>query len=417
MKCSEHRYEFAVSAAVVAMFAAFWVIGVIVASGGLPEDPKPGLGYCVQLAVGWALVATPWAVAVRLLWRAWWAGSGARLSTIDGPARLLATAVATLPEDRRDWGAAMAAELTQVQGSSARWGFAAGCVRVALFPPRSSRVPVLVVGALTAAAGVTAGLAVGHILPAMRVFAATFVGIVGAVTILAATRSHQVRAFASGPAVSAAGLAGVTACIAVTGYFQVQHPTAAVYLPPTAAVLLATVLAGCLWLALTPPRGLTTNRLARRIAVGAAMALGGGLVVASRLGLRGVVVLEEGLCAYLILAPITLVFTGSVVAAAVGRSFRAGVQAAVWTALLGSLAVYAVGLLEALVWYRFDSSLIFAGDGVPVDAVGENLRGFAWGLVLLPFLWLPFGVIGAAVGCRSRGAPTFRPHLSENLRW
>ena len=92
-----------------------------------------------------------------------------------------------------------------------------------------------------------------------------------------------------------------------------------------------------------------------------------------------------------------VIFAGSVMAAAVGRSFRAGVQAAVWTVLLGSLAVFAVGLLEALQWYRIDSSLIFNG-AVVFGAAGDNLRSFAWGLVLLPFWWLPFGVIGEAIG-------------------
>lgn len=45
-----------------------------------------------------------------------------------------------------------------------------------------------------------------------------------------------------------------------------------------------------------------------------------------------------------------------------------------------------------------DTSLILAGDAVPLDAVGENLRNFVWALVLVPFWWLPFGVLGAAGG-------------------
>ena len=49
----------------------------------------------------------------------------------DGPAMeawrwILAAAVARMPEDRRDWGAAMLAELDQVQGSFERWRFALG---------------------------------------------------------------------------------------------------------------------------------------------------------------------------------------------------------------------------------------------------------------------------------------------------
>lgn len=69
-----------------------------------------------------------------------------------------------------------------------------------------------------------------------------------------------------------------------------------------------------------------------------------------------------------------------------------------WTDLLTGLACYAVAVSEANRWYRFDASLILAGDAVPVEAVGENLRNLIWVLLLFPFWWLPFGVIGAAIG-------------------
>ncbi len=416
MKEREHRHESVVSAAVVAVFAAFWVIGVIVASGGLPKDPKPDLGYFAQLAVGWALVATPWAVAVRMLGRARRADTAAGLTPMDGPARLLATAVATLPEYRRDWGPAMAAELVQVQGRSARWWFAAGCAWAALFPPGSDRTLVLVVATLAVVAVVTAGQAVGQILPDMQVFTMTFVGLVGALATLGLARSPRVRPPAPGLAVTASGLTGVAACIAVTADFLVQHPMAAVHFPPAAAVFLATFLAGCLWLTLAPPRGLITSRLARQIAVGTTVALGLGVGLASRLGLNHVAGFDAGLFGYLVLAPNMAIFAGSAAAAALGQSFRVGVQTAVWTALLASLAVFAIGLPEAIRWYRFEMSLIFAGDGIPIEAVGENLRGFAWGLVLLPFWWLPFGIIGAAIGRRSSDLPPIRQLLPEHPR-
>jgi hypothetical protein len=59
----------------------------------------------------------------------------------DWPHRLLAFAVRLMPEDRREWGAAMLAELDAVGGSLRRWRFATGCVRVTLFPPTSARWP------------------------------------------------------------------------------------------------------------------------------------------------------------------------------------------------------------------------------------------------------------------------------------
>jgi uncharacterized membrane protein YidH (DUF202 family) len=56
---------------------------------------------------------------------------------MDVPRLLLAAAVRRMPSDRREWGAAMLAELAQLQNTSTRWRFALGCARVALFPPRN----------------------------------------------------------------------------------------------------------------------------------------------------------------------------------------------------------------------------------------------------------------------------------------
>lgn len=51
------------------------------------------------------------------------------------PERLLAWAVRQMLTERREWGAAMLAELGQLQHPAARWQFALSCLRVALFPP------------------------------------------------------------------------------------------------------------------------------------------------------------------------------------------------------------------------------------------------------------------------------------------
>lgn len=53
----------------------------------------------------------------------------------DAPARLLAAAIRTMPEARREWGAAMLAELQHIHEPAARWQFALGSARVTLFPP------------------------------------------------------------------------------------------------------------------------------------------------------------------------------------------------------------------------------------------------------------------------------------------
>jgi hypothetical protein len=396
------RDETLLSAVVVAVFAAFWVIMFAI------SDPPEFQEQYVMSAVMVGVVATPWVIAVRLLWRAWWARAAATLSTMDGPARLLAVAVAALPDDRRDWGAAMSAELAQVRGCSSRWAFAAGCARAALFSPRSNGVPVFVVGTLAAAAVVTAGLAVGYALPALRVFAVVFVALVGASATLTVARSRRVRPTAPAPTIPAAGVVGVAASIAVTANFLVKHPAAAAHLPPTHAVLFAVVLAGCLWLALTPPSALTTSPLARGVGAGAALALGLGFFLTARLTINT----YGGPLVWVIFAPAAIFLASSALAAAVGRSFRAGVQAAVWTALVGTLLIFAISIPEAMHRYAIDGRTL--GDGEVGYPIGVNLPDAIWGLVIIPLLGLPFGVIGAAIGRRLRAAPPFRPIRSAN---
>ena len=58
------------------------------------------------------------------------------IKTRDLPRELLTFVVRRMPADRRDWGAAMLAELAQLQNPSTRWRFALGCAQVALFPPQ-----------------------------------------------------------------------------------------------------------------------------------------------------------------------------------------------------------------------------------------------------------------------------------------
>jgi len=59
------------------------------------------------------------------------------MSTLStGPQKLLDVVLRYLPEERREWGVAMRAELAHLQQPFARWQFAWGCARVALFPPR-----------------------------------------------------------------------------------------------------------------------------------------------------------------------------------------------------------------------------------------------------------------------------------------
>jgi hypothetical protein len=388
----------AASAGAAAPFAYLWILQMNNA-----RDPLT-LRARLDMAIWMAVFATPWTIASGLLWRAWWRQAGARLSTLDGPAVLLAAAAATLPEDRGDWGAAMAAELAQVHGGSARWRFAAGCARTAIFPPRGSQTPVLVAGALAMAAVAATALATGLAAPAMRVFALTFVALVGGLATLAAARSRRLRRGGPGPAVAATGLVGVAACGAFTvhylteypAYHRVHPPALRVSLPPVTAVVLGVVLAGCLWLALRPPRWLLPDRHGRRFGIAMAVALVAGFVWTSRLEVRDAPG-SAGMMEYLLNGPLLVVLTGSAAAAAAGRSFRSGLWACAWALALGAPLLIAAWLAEALRWDQQGRGLLL--DDAGGFGVGANLGNAVWWPLVFLLLWaLPLGVIGAAAG-------------------
>jgi hypothetical protein len=403
-----------VSAVAAAPFAYLW-IGMMASA----DDPLT-LRLRLDMAIWMAVFGTPWMVAAHLLWRAWWRRAGAELSALDGPARLLAAAATTLPPDRREWGAAMAAELAQVRGRAARWRFAAGCARAAALPPHTNRVAVGAASALAAVAVAAAALATGALVPAMRVFAVAFVGLVGGLATLAVARSRQVGRVRPDLAVAATGLAGIAGCVGYITHYLVNYPsmarfntpgTAAPTLPPGTALLLATALAGCLWLALAPPRWLLAGPAARRFGLAMAAVLVAGFLLQARpglaawLGLGDVVGRNPEVMDYLIFAPLVLVLPGAALAAAAGRSFRAGVGASAFALALGAPLVVAVWLAEALRVYRLDGGLLLDGDGGV--GVGANLGDAVWWTLVLLLLWaLPLGVIGAAAGslpARRRG--------------
>jgi hypothetical protein len=354
-----------------------------------------------------AVLATPWMIAAQLLWRAWWRRAGARLSALDGPARLLAAAAATLPEDRRDWGAAMTAELAQVEGGKARWRFAVGCARAALFPPGGDRAAV-VAGALTVAALAATALVTGAALPAGRVFALTFIGLLGGLATLTVARSPRLRRAGPGAAVAGLALAGVAGCLALTAWYLAEHPStyrgyprvSSATLPPATAVVLAALLVGGLWLALRPPRWLLPDRRARRFGVGMALAMVAGFVVACELALRGVG-LDAGMMTYLLFYPPGILLAGSLAAAAAGRSLHTGVAACAWATALGALLLIAAWLAEAPRWYRQLGGMLLDSDGG--IGMGTNLGDAIWWTLPILALWaLPVGILGAAAGRRLR---------------
>ena len=164
-----------------------WAVFYAVALAHADPLPAP------DTAVMW-LVVPPllWVLAVRLVLRHWWPGTGSHMSPMDLPGRVLAAAVAALPERRREWGRAMTAGLAEVQGRSARWRFAISSARAALWLPPAGGWPVLTL--MTAVVAVAAaGPAVGAAVPGLRVFAASFTGLLGAMVVLAVARSRRPR--------------------------------------------------------------------------------------------------------------------------------------------------------------------------------------------------------------------------------
>ena len=185
--------------------------------------------------------------------------------------------------------------------------------------------------------------------------------------------------------VDTATVAAVASCAAVAAYFLGRVPDVS----PSARAALAAVLGGCLALALVTPPMLVAGREVRAIATGAAALLALGLVFVSRVAL-------DGVAPYLLLAPPALLCAAAALAAR--RSLRAGLQAAAWATLLGSLTVFTAGLVESL-----------AGDTEAPYSAAANFGELVSCLVVLPLWWAPFALIGAVVAARRPAAPASGP--------
>jgi hypothetical protein len=82
-----------------------------------------------------SVVFAPLLVTLALLFALAWRQMRSGHTGLDAPGRLLATAIRAMPDARREWGAAMLAELGQIRDGASRWRFALDSARVALFPP------------------------------------------------------------------------------------------------------------------------------------------------------------------------------------------------------------------------------------------------------------------------------------------
>ncbi|MDQ7908073.1 hypothetical protein RB614_26450 [Phytohabitans sp. ZYX-F-186] len=378
------RYEMAAATPVVVVFAALYAW--VVRSAG-PSSPD----LMLWLLVPFAMPALLWLFTSWLLVHHWWAADGARLSTMDAPGRFLAVAVATLPEPRRRWGQAMLGEMVEVRGGWARWRFALSSARaaVSLLLPAGRLGLAVAAGAVVAAA---AHLAVGAVLPGFALFAATFAALAVAVAVLAVGRARSGRPPA--PLATALVTAAVAGAVVAAAAFLARHPAAPEGLTPARAIFLAVVLAGCLRLAVAPARRSSGGRLAAYLGAGAAVLLAAGQMVAALAGLGGAAL-------FLLLFGPAFAFGGPAFAAAAARrSFAAGVEAGIWTAITVMPLGCALGLLAAARAYAVDGGWTFAGDAT---TAGFQVGGAILVLAVTAVLGFPFAAMGATAGALHRG--------------
>jgi hypothetical protein len=279
----------------------------------------------------------------------------------DLPTRIVAVAARLLHGDRREWGAAMAAELAQLHHRPARWQFALGCARAALLAP----------------AHPTAG--------------------------------------APSLAVTVTFLAGVVGCIATTSFVLTTWPHAANDISRGLAAWFTASLVVYLWIALRPPYAIVAHRHAARR--GAALGFVLFLVTAvGRSAIDAVVPPSNGDAIIGLFLTVTVVGTFSTTAFAAARaecSLGAGITASLWVGLVCSILAFNADLLAILVGFNLDVHMrhvmpdyytAFTPDAFVGKHIGSHLASSMEGLRTLPLLALLFGSIGAAIGRRRRAA-------------
>ncbi|HEX6685313.1 MAG TPA: hypothetical protein VF062_21155 [Candidatus Limnocylindrales bacterium] len=341
------------------------VLGAVLLCFAVPAslsiDGGDGIGWQRDQLMMWLFFAAPSLLATWVLVNRWWTGPGERLSTMDGPARLLAIAVAAMPDDRKEWAVAMEAELTQVQGRSARWGFALDTARAAVIAQRGLRRPAP-------------------------------------------------RRIAPSPAAAVIVVLAVAGCIATTAYAFVHYPTTAERFGPVKATILAAILAGCVWLALRPPRSLMTSRRGRWIGIASGFVLSGYLLLTDFMmpegtGDAGELAALGLLMSFLVIALVGVQFLGALYVAGM-ESFRSGIQTAVWSAMTGMLLSFSVWMVMMMRKHPPDSP-------VPNVMAGDLSEAGFWTLIWFPVWGLPFGILGAALS----GVKTQRQIKQETITW
>jgi hypothetical protein len=321
----------------------------------------------------------------------------------DLPARIVAIAATRLPTHRRDWGQAMAAELTELRGRTRRWQFTAGVLRVALFPPFRHRRQVLAVAVAGLITATAATWAVAAAVPTLTVFAATLGLSLTVYATVVTARSQRPRLTAPRMIVGVLALTGVAATVATTIRIADAHPAATTdHSAHVVSVLFALVTAGYLALGLTPPR------LRNHANTALWWATGGALVSAAvTITIALTSSAAAGVTAYLSPSAAIATLLISIGAAVTTHSRRVGAQAGLLTAVLALPIHFAVAMTTILNQHNYVLTdpydiAAYPHSGYPdiasyviSDAIDANILA---GLVLYPILLVALAILAASAG-------------------
>ena len=282
-------------------------------------------------------------LAVLALWVSW----RLRAPAPDGPSGLLGLAVAVTPGSRREWGAAMAAELAGLTGRTERWRFALSCVPVALFPPRRAR--------------------------------------------RAASTPAPLRRLAAPPALVLGGLGTAAVVYLVIRYWQPGPVGVTPVHDPVVLSLSALGFGAVVWLAVATPGTLGTDKEAFQVGLGTGLAMG---------------LLTFAAGPFPILLGVVFLPWVTVTVAAVRHSFRSGVRTAVWASAFTTLAGIPAFVVGALISFARDGE-IWYGDGV--QRAGDHRRNGGLGGALDDRRAAPGHGRRRRPGCRARRPWAPRP--------
>jgi hypothetical protein len=317
----------------------------------------------------------------------------------DLPARLTAAAAGRLPAGQEDWGRAMVAELTDVNGRLQRWHFALGVLSVALFPaPRHGRRRA-VVAAVGLAVTVAATALTAAEVPGMSVFVAVLGVLLCGYATVVASRWHTGRPSAVRTVMGLLGLAGIIATVVSVLTVATAHPTATSDPTHVYSVIFAVVVVGYLCLTLTPPVPSDRPNPTPWWALAAALASGIVWTVAAVFGTQS----PDGILGYWWFGALATL-AASIGTAATTRDRGAGIQAGLLTVVLAMPIKFAVDMLALLSIHNFTLTdpydlAAFPHSGYPdvasyllSDAIGG---GIISGLVIYPIAMLALATLGA----------------------